>query len=162
MNNDKLYDVFGNISSKHIEEARDYRPARTPIWVKLLALLVCVFLIVAVRFMIQTGADIRDVLRRPKDFRELILGGDQVMMYTGTKVVIDGVQYEYCPESVTSAFKLRRFADKHIVTNDMGEKWYSVEGEPDLGYLIRKGNNGWCSLWVYSSYNQAEVPKLPD
>ena len=161
MNNDNLYDAFGDISSKHIEEARDYRPARNPVWIKLVALAVCVFLIFVARFMIQTSADIRDVLRRPKNFRELILGGDQVMMYTGTKVMIDGVSYEYCPEAVTSAFKLRRFVGEYITTNEQG-KWYTIEGEPDYKWLIRKGKNGWYSLWVYSFVNQEEVPKLPD
>ena len=162
MNNDKLYDVFGNISSKHIEEARDYRPARSPIWVKLLALLVCVFLIFAVRFMIQTGADIRDVLRRPESYKDLVLKGLDTVSEATITVRIDGVAYKYTSIDVTNALKLRRFADEHIVTNDMGEKWYSVEGEPDLGHLIRKGKDGFYSLWVYSSYNQAEVPKLLD
>ena len=161
MNNDNMYDAFGDISSKHIEEARDYRPPRSPIWIKLVALIVCVFLIFAVRFMIQTGADIRDVLRRPDSYKDLVSGLDTVS-YVTTTVRIDGVAYGYTSIDVTNAFKLRRFADKHIVTNDMGEKWYSVEGEPDLGYLIRKGKNGWFSLWVFSAYNQAEVPKLPD
>ena len=162
MNNDNMYDAFGDISSKHIEEARDYRPPRSPIWIKLVALFVCVFLIFAVRFMIQTGADIRDVLRRPDSYTDLVRRGDSILIEVTATVRIDGVAYKYTSIDVTNAFKLRRFADKHIVTNDMGEKWYSVEGEPDLGHLIRKGKDGFYSLWVFSAYNQAEVPQLPD
>ena len=161
MNNDNLYDAFGDISSKHIEEARDYRPPRSPIWVKLLALFICIFLVVAARVLQRTDIDIWDVLRRPDSYKDLVAGFDTVISVT-TTVRIDGVAYEYTSIDVTNAFKLRRFADKHIVTNDMGEKWYSVEGEPDLNHLIRKGKNGWCSLWVFSYYNELEVPQLPD
>jgi hypothetical protein len=112
--------------------------------------------------MIQTGADIRDVLRRPDSYTDLVRSGDSISIEVTATVRIDGVAYKYTSIDVTNALKLRRFADEHIVTNDMGEKWYSVEGEPDLGHLIRKGKDGFYSLWVYSSYNQAEVPKLPD
>ena len=162
MNNDKLYDIMGDISSKHIEEARDYRPARSPVWVKLLALLVCVFLIVAASILNKTGVDIRDALRRPESYKDLVVKGLDTVSEVTITVRIDGVAYKYTSIDVTNAFKLRRFADVHIVTSDIGEKWYSVEGEPDLGHLIRKGKDGFYSLWVYSSYNQAEVPELPD
>ncbi len=161
MNNDNMYDAFGDISSKHIEEARDYRPPRSPIWIKLVALFICMFLAVAARFLHNTEVDIWDALRRPDSYKDLVAGFDTVISVT-TTVRIDGVAYEYTSIDVTNAFKLRRFADKHIVTNDMGEKWYSVEGEPDLNHLIRKGKDGWYSLWVYSYYNELEAPQLPD
>ena len=159
MNNDNLYDVFGDISSKHIEEARDYRPARSPVWVKLVALFICLFLIVGGGIVYIVGDGLWAALRMPDDFRELIVGGDKVLMYIGTNVMIDGASYEYCPEDVTSAFKLRFFRDELLWTNDIGEKWYSIEGESNLEYLIRKGKDGWHSLWVFSYTNKTDIPK---
>lgn len=48
MTNEKLYEVLGGIDEKHVKEAREYRKAKKPIWIKWGAMAACLCLVVAV------------------------------------------------------------------------------------------------------------------
>ena len=46
MTNEKLYEVLGDINEKRVKEARDYRKAKKPVWVKWGAMAACLCLVV--------------------------------------------------------------------------------------------------------------------
>ena len=46
MTNEKLYEVLGDINEKYVNEAREYRKAKKPVWVKWGAMAACLCLVV--------------------------------------------------------------------------------------------------------------------
>ena len=46
MTNEKLYEVLGDINEKYVNEAREYRKAKKPVWVKWGAMSACLCLVV--------------------------------------------------------------------------------------------------------------------
>ena len=46
MTNEKLYEVLGDINEKHVKEAREYRKAKKPVWLKWGAMAACLCLVV--------------------------------------------------------------------------------------------------------------------
>ena len=46
MTNEKLYEVLGDINEKRVKEARDYRKAKKPVWLKWGAMAACLCLVV--------------------------------------------------------------------------------------------------------------------
>ena len=51
MTNEKLYEVLGDINEKHVNEAREYRKAKKPVWLKWGAMAACLCLVVVGAFM---------------------------------------------------------------------------------------------------------------
>lgn len=45
MTNEKLYEVLGDINEKHVKEAREYRKAKKPVWLKWGAMAACLCLV---------------------------------------------------------------------------------------------------------------------
>ena len=50
MTNEKLYEVLGDINEKHVNEAREYRKAKKPIWIKWGAMAACLCFVVVGAF----------------------------------------------------------------------------------------------------------------
>ena len=50
MTNEKLYEVLGDINENHVKEAREYRKAKKPAWMKwgAMAACLCLMLIAAI------------------------------------------------------------------------------------------------------------------
>lgn len=55
MTNEKLYEVLGDINAKHVKEAREYRKAKKPVWLKWGAMAACLCLVVGVAIRIGIG-----------------------------------------------------------------------------------------------------------
>ena len=51
MTNEKLYEVLGDINEKQVKEAREYRKAKKPVWLKWGVMAACLCLVVVGAFM---------------------------------------------------------------------------------------------------------------
>lgn len=54
MTNEKLYEVLGDINEKHVKEAREYRKAKKPVWLKWGAMAACLCLVVGLTTVIPS------------------------------------------------------------------------------------------------------------
>ena len=53
MTNEKLYELLGDINEKHVKEAREYRKAKKPVWLKWCAVAACLCLVLVGTFVMK-------------------------------------------------------------------------------------------------------------
>lgn len=69
MTNEKLYEVLGDINEKHVKEAREYRKAKKPVWLKWGAMAACLCLVAvfAIPMVFHPSAEPSDDTMRSGD-----------------------------------------------------------------------------------------------
>ena len=60
MTNEKLYEILGGINEKRVEEAREYRKAKKPVWLKWGAMAACLCLMLVAFPVIQNLTSTQD------------------------------------------------------------------------------------------------------
>jgi hypothetical protein len=140
MTGEKLYEILGDISEKHIGEAHmTAAKSKKPAWVKWGAMAACLCL---VAFGI--------ILKSPKNFNDMIVEEAANTILTSTYVNIDSYVAVYDEVALGNVSLEKNVGQLYSQTGDV--TWYYTSDTDNLKYLIQKTSDGSLSLWTFSAF----------
>lgn len=142
MKKEEFCQILGDISEKHIADARADRKTKKPALLKWGAIAACLCLVLV-------GACLFNALNHT-DFYSMVNGSTVHTTLTLTNIDIGGWSACYVKHNIDSA-RLERYVGEQYVSADSNE-WYYPKEANNLKYLIKRDSDGTLSLWSFASF----------
>jgi hypothetical protein len=156
MTNEKLYEILGDISDKHIGEAqRGTVKAKKRTLVKWTAMAACICLVIAGGFLfrLRGTSDFNSMLGEGSEDTATILETVDTVSFM-TTIPVDKWMARYEQMNVSGS-ELEQYVGNEYLKID-SVIWYYQEGMDNLKYLIRKDQDDLLTLWMFTSFETEE------